>query len=350
MALFQEAILKIRSEALLPSSPNRTVQEATRAYVQSIDEYGDYLTAKEYTAYKKSTTYKYSGISLELREKIDGRFFLYPLTENSLKNSGIKSGDELIAVNGFPVYGKSLFVIGTEIRGENKTWVQLTVKTGDNIPRIVSVQRKPTENNPLTEINTSKAYYVKIIRFTRDTPMLLRKSMLRVNKSQTIIFDLRHNTGGSLPAANQSADLFLMPGSRIYQLRTRNGVQNINSTSLPIADNPIIIIQDKETASAAEVFIAALVQNERATSAGKTTFGKGRAQRFFELHDGSALLLTYSEIIPPGEQGYHGKGLTPHFTLPDDLVNSDFRNIFRLNQLLRIVMPDSNNLKSEVRQ
>ncbi len=73
----------------------------------------------------------------------------------------------------------------------------------------------------------------------------------------------------------------------------------------------VFVLQDEFTASAAEVFIAALTQNNRVESLGPKSFGKGVAQKIIPLSNGDALLLTYGKIITPNGKSYHKKGLLP---------------------------------------
>ena len=76
--------------------------------------------------------------------------------------------------------------------------------------------------------------------------------------------------------------------------------------------------QDEATASAAEVFIAALTENDRAVSIGKTTFGKGTVQDIIELSDGSAMVLTTGRLETPRGVSYDGSGLAPTYTVSGD--------------------------------
>ncbi len=333
-----EAVEKIRSHALvIPKSTNGIADTIIRSFARSIDDYGDFLTAGEYTAFIESSNSDYFGVEMDI-EKKDGRIYLYPFAGGQADKAGIHSKDELFAVNGKSVSGKSIFLVGSTIRGARGESVQLTVKNGKEGLKLFTLIREDTNYVSVRFYGSDTVDYICITRFVKNTAELLQKILKRNGKnSKPLIIDLRQNQGGSMRIARQCADFFLEPDTVLFHLKTRNGVQDILAESPVIYSSPVILVQDRNTASAAEVFIAALERNGRAITAGENSYGKGVAQRFIPLSDGSALRLTYAEILTPGKKPYNGKGLLPNVTLSAELLEQDLKQEQFAQNVLNVV-------------
>ena len=145
-----------------------------------------------------------------------------------------------------------------------------------------------------------------------ETPQELQSILRQWPKNIPIVIDLRGNGGGDLFAAINSADLLLPKDTLISSIETTSKhIEYRASSPNLIEGQSIFVLQDKFTASAAEVFIAALTQNYRVQSIGERSFGKGVAQKFIPLSNGDTLLLTYGKIITPNGKSYHKTGLLP---------------------------------------
>ncbi len=307
-----EAMKSIRDDFLMPTkSAKEITDDMLRFYIRSIDDYGDYLTGREYRAFLESNNSDYFGVEMDIERK-KGRIYLYPFKGGLAENLGLRTGDELIAVNGAPVYGQSVFLVGSKIRGAKDVTVQLTIRRGEGIPRIFSLRRKRTNYLSVRYLSFADADFIQITRFVENSDRQLKTILSGItDQAKTLVIDLRGNQGGNLQAARQCADYFLPFGAILFHLQTRRNSRDITATLPEISRNPVIVIQDRITASAAEVFIAALVENGRALSVGEKSYGKGLAQRFIPLVDGSALRLTFAEILTPEKHRYQGKGLLP---------------------------------------
>ncbi len=338
MKFFNSAVEQIRLHTLVaPKSTRGMIDDILRAYCHSIDEYADYLTSREYAAFLDSASSDYFGVQMDIQKK-DGSILLFPFKDGLAEKSHIKAGDELIAVNGLPVYGKSVYVIGGQIRGAEGMAVQLTIRSGRGIPRVLTLRRQKTYYESVRWKNSGAAHFIQISRFAKDTEAQLGLALdTMAADGRTIVIDLRRNQGGSLRIAWECANFFLEKGTVLFRLRTRNETKEILADQPQRIGNRIFLIQDGSTASAAEAFVAALTRNGRALSVGRKSFGKGLAQRFLPLADGSALLLTYAEVITPDNVSYHNQGLEPDLPLPEELVDEDFSQDASLSRLLDFI-------------
>lgn len=321
LLLYLEAIARMREEASfldLSTTREKLVQETLKSYLAQKDAFSDYLTREEYRKFKESQDDKYVGAGMEIEKDRDGKIVCVPYLNGPAKGAGISVGDQLKSIDGIPVNGKSLFAIASMARGKQGTEVDFVILTKSGTEKRVTVTRSEVMDETVSQHWIGKRPIIKIFSFTRNTPEKLRRILNNWGADNLIIIDLRSNAGGDLYAAIDSARLFLEKGKRILSLKTKKGAKIYESTDGAInLSSPMYLWQDEATASAAEVFIAALTENDRAISIGKRTFGKGTKQDIIELSDGSALVLTTGELRTPRGVSYQGYGLDPTYPLSD---------------------------------
>jgi len=132
-----------------------------------------------------------------------------------------------------------------------------------------------------------------------------------------LILDLRGNVGGDLQVAADIAGLFLPTGTVIATMRKKNeapaALRAKAETKATVGS--VILWQDRFTASAAEVFCAALAQNNRGRTVGERSFGKGVTQRVLPAGDGGLFVITNAELLPPNGKTFDRVGLEPDLPL-----------------------------------
>ena len=317
MTTLYEAMTKISSESFYVDPHRSTPEEILKNYIHKIDPYGDYFTKKEYQAFQQALSPKYAGIGMILyQQKRNEKILCIPIKKH-LKELGISRYDQLVSVDGRSVNGKNFYLVSSWIRGRKNSSVTLGLKKPSGQLQSITLKRTEQHFNSVQRVTEHGTAMIKIIRFMKETQEELRSILQQWPKSIPIVIDLRGNGGGDLFAAIQSADLLLPKDTLIASVETTKSCFDYRASSSDYKqERPILLLQDKFTASAAEVFIAALTQNHRAESIGKKSFGKGVAQKFISLSNGDALLLTYGKISTPNGKSYHKKGLIPTSNLP----------------------------------
>ncbi len=309
-----------KTTATLP----RPLTSTTRLsdWMRLSDPWAAAFTAEEFRAIRRSTRPEYGGVQMNLQQLADGSFRCHPLRNGAAYRAGVRENDRLAAVNGRPVDGRLLQLVGMEIRGEVGTTVSLTVEHHNRPPRTITLQRVRTSSRSAGIEFLGDNLVYRIYSFTATTPQELASLLRFRSDGDPVVVDLRGNPGGSLQGAIKSAALFLERGREIVTIKTGKGlsIRRLSRTTQPFTF-PLLLLQNRHTASAAEVFIAALVQNHRAVSVGETTFGKGESQKFVRLADGSALKLSYARLLPPAHMSYHNRGLAP--TIPIEAAKRD---------------------------
>ncbi len=322
-----EAISIINENALfvgLGDTRSKIDSENLKEYLNSHDPYSDYLTRSENQKYQELQNERYVGIGMDLKKNRLGGYHCFPFLGGPAAKAGIHNGDRLIRINGMPVDGKSLPTLSAMTVGKAGTTVQLTVLDENNQKNQVMVTREKLVVKSVVTTWIGGLPVVKISNFSRDTKNELSQAIRKVREKKAVILDLRGNSGGKLVAAISSAMLFLDKGQRIVSIQTRKGekVFFCNTEKLDI-QAPVYIWQDETTASAAEVFIAALTDNGKALSVGHRTFGKGMQQDYIPLSDGSALILTTGKMLTPTGLDFQGIGLEPTYKITNNTPTTE---------------------------
>jgi carboxyl-terminal processing protease len=309
-------------------------------WMHQYDPWAHAFTREEYHAFRNSMNSDYAGIQMDIQQLEDGTFICHPFLDGGAKQAGILEGDRLLAIENRPAARRNLHLVGMEIRGQEKTNVALTIQTGNEAPRRLIVPRTATHSSSVWLKYLGGRLTCQIHSFTKDTPSELQRLLDDFDPALPLILDLRGNPGGSLEGAILSASLFLNRGTEIVTIKKgrdnkQQSIRRISDVQDPFTFPLLIILQDRYTASAAEVFTAALVQNRKAVSLGETSAGKGETQKFVELPDGSALLVTYARLLPPAKQYYNGRGLTPTIQISIEKEDGEAPWLRKLNEILK---------------
>ncbi|MEP6605450.1 MAG: S41 family peptidase, partial [Nitrosospira sp.] len=259
-----------------------------------------------------------------IEKRRNGDIICYPLSNGPAALAGIKPGEQLLAFDGVPTQGKSLPALVALAVGKAGTPVVVELAGLSGTRRQVTVIRSNITAPAVSEYMFRSSRIIRLANFTPNTRQELDYLVSNWHKNDPIIIDLRGCGGGDFYAAVDSAMLFLKQGEPIISVSGRSGVRSYSAT---VARQPpaqrVFLWQDAFTASAAEIFIAALTENVRGTSIGRTTAGKGTRQDIIELQDGSALILTTGYLITPHGTQFEGKGLAPMHQVAESTNDTD---------------------------
>ena len=294
------------------------------AYLMRMDPAAEYLEPAYYSAFVDSHKDNYVGVGMEIEKAETGKIICFPYPDSPAFSNGVESGDMLASVDGEKVSGLPIYVIASKIMGVKDTKVTISIVKKNGGMKILELTRKYIATSSVTLEPKSDFSIIKINSFSNGTKRDLKFALGELKGSAPIILDLRDNPGGNLYKAIDSAMLFLGNGLKIVTIQNRHETKTYKSTTPAFnSKSPIYIWQNKNTASAAEVFIAALTENGRAASIGEKSYGKGITQDVFELNDGSAIVFTTGYLLTPKGNNYHRKGLKPTYRLTRDRFTTD---------------------------
>lgn len=326
LQVYAEAIARIEQEALFSGGANdrgSIVAESLKAYLAEKDPFSDFLTPEEYAKFKQIGDRSYAGIGLEIERQRDGDTICYPFPKGPADLAGIKPGEGLVAIDGIPTRGKSLPALAALATGRVGTRVAVEIVSREGVHRQLTITRSSIDAKSLSEHSYESARTIRLLTFTPNTKQELDYLISNWSKTNPIIIDLRGCGGGDFHAAIDAAMLFVKRGEPIVSISGRGGTRSYAST---IGREPpgqrVFLWQDESTASAAEVFIAALTENGRATSIGRTSAGKGTRQDIIELSGGAALILTTGYLLTPRGVKFDGHGLRPTYHISREGTNA----------------------------
>lgn len=280
---------------------------AIKRIVEELDPYSVYQTKKELEDQNnKDNGFAPKGIGFNYYLLDGTRPIVTHITIGGPADKvGIKKGFQLHTINNKSLAGKNYNQISEMLHDEKDESLTLLFFDHDNNMNTYLLVK---DNLPYYSVEsgymlTSKIGYIKISRFTQKTmeEVLAKIAALTYEGMENLVIDLRGNSGGVKDQAIQLADNFLNENKLIHTAEGFNiEKEDHNSTSKGSFKNgKLVILTDKWTASASEIFTAALQDWDRALVLGKPTFGKGLIQQSYKLGDGSAIRLTVGRFYTP---------------------------------------------------
>jgi carboxyl-terminal processing protease len=287
------------------------------------DPYTEFLTPAAYADLRESTSGTYSGVGLTLR-RAKGGLVVNTAVKGPAREAGIRPGDLIVSVDGRGV-DRMPFERSLELfRGDHGTTVRLTIRRPREGKLNFTVARTeialPTARARLLGRTEGRVGYLKLLSFRADAGEAVagRVGQLVERGAEGIVLDLRGNHGGILSEAVATVSLFVESGLVCVTEGVHHGRREYRvSGNATHGGVPLVVLVDRESASAAEVVAAALEDHERAVIVGQPTYGKASVQALRELSNGSALKLTTAVFRTPNGTNLTGSGLSPDIVAPD---------------------------------
>lgn len=294
-------------------------------FVNGLNEpYTTYYTAEEYKSVLESTQGTYSGIGVMVSQNANtGIITVVKAFENGPGyEAGIRKDDIIYKVEGEEVTGVDISEVVAKIKGEEGTTVDLTIyRQSENKYIDMTVERRIVETPTVEyEMKENNIGYIQVIQFEEVTleQFNLAIADLQAQGMQGLIVDVRDNPGGLLTSVCDMLDRLLPEGLLVYTLDRDGNKDEKFADNEEVLDIPMVVLVNGNSASASEIFAAALQDYEWATIMGTTTFGKGIVQVIIPLQDGSAVKLTTSEYFSPNGNSIHELGVTPNIEVEFD--------------------------------
>jgi len=282
------------------------------------DPYTTYLNENNSDYLRDTLKGTYEGVGIQLFTNEEGLALIEKVFSGSpAAKAGVKSGDIIKRINSVEAAGKTATELVEIIRGSEDPNVTLTVDRNGELLTF-NLERTtlfiPVVEEAVFENNNQKVGYLNVSRFS-DTVGEQFKNKLQILEKQSInslIIDLRGNTGGYLNGATDIAELFLKPGSVIYSLKSKMTTTSTKASTQDFRSYKVYILINKGSASASEILAAALRYSyDKTLLVGETSYGKGKVQHTSDLISGSMLKYTTAEWLTPKGDCVEGIGLIP---------------------------------------
>lgn len=285
------------------------------------DPYSVYFPPTEAKAFADGLSGEFEGIGAEISIKESQLTVIAPLPTSPAEQAGLRSGDQIFAIDGTDTTGITIEEAVNLIRGKKGTEVVLTIRHEDDTTiEDITVVRDTIEVPTVILEQDEDIAYIRISYFNQDTWRDFNKTVLELlaDKPSGIILDLRSNPGGFLETSVDVASEWISSGNIVIE-RERDGVETVFSTrgAHRLSGIPTVVLVDEGSASGSEIVAGALQDAGAATLIGAQTFGKGSVQDFQVLPDGSALKVTIAEWLTPNERAINTVGITPDIVLEE---------------------------------
>ncbi len=347
-------------------SSDKLMDDGAAGMVRNLDPYTQFMSEKDMEEFELQATGKYGGIGATIRMKRDssGVVVAQPYKGTPSDLAGLKIGDKFLSIDGEDVTKCSTAEISSRLKGMPGTQVKIGIErmmTGEKVELELTRARISIPGVSYSGYVADGIGYIAHNDFTDGCYDEMRAAVERLTQGgelQGLILDYRDNGGGSLPEAVKILSMFLPKGTEVVTMKGRSSSathRHITESNPVLADLPIVVLINGNSASAAEIVSGALQDMDRAVLMGQRSYGKGLVQTVVPLgynaflkvttskyyipsgrciqrinyssHDG-----TTSEMVPDslmrefttrnGRKVYEGKGLMPDIKIETDYIST----------------------------
>lgn len=255
----------------------------------------------------------YTGLGIEIYNDDNGIIVSKVFANSPAAKAGLQVNDYILSINDQDVSAMKAKEFANIIKS-NQNSFKLLIKRNDEIKEI-NVEKEDI----IIDSVSAKTYnkdgknigYLEISIFADNTYSQLKKKLDELENSgiDSLIIDVRNNTGGHLTSVEDIISLFLDSSHIIYKMEDSNGIKEYYSTGKETKTYPIIVLTNSSSASASEILTAALKEEYGARSVGKKTYGKGSAQELRTLPDGTQYKITTHKWLTPKGKSIDGVGI-----------------------------------------
>ncbi|MCK5762535.1 MAG: S41 family peptidase, partial [Clostridiales bacterium] len=303
------------------------MEDVYKAMFNSLDNHSAYFSKEEYSVFTEDTEGSFGGIGVTITTE-DGYVKVIQMYEDApAMRSGMQVDDLIIKVDGEEIIEIPLDVAASKIRGEIGTDVTLTILRNGQEIDIVVTRGLIVIKNVEYEILDGNIGYLKITRFAENIDTEVHDAVREFiqNHVNGIIVDLRNNPGGRVDTVVKVSELFLPKDAPILQIDYRAYKDEMFKSNINGIQQPMVVLVNRSSASASEIFASAMQDNDRAIIIGETTYGKGTVQSVIPLNDESGFKMTIAEYLSGKGNTIDGVGVVPDVEISKkNIINNNF--------------------------
>ena len=327
---FDAALQTVLDRYVDPVEASPVLTDTLKRVVSGLDTYSHYQTADERLTLRQRQKGGTTGMAVVLHRGESGRKPAWlevsaVLPASPAEKAGLQPGDKVLAIRGQEVaYLLSQAEVEALLAGGDGETLDLAVqRRADPAPIAMQLaltgHPKNLVEGKLIDQAGRKFAHMRVRAFRAGTGELFKKTLKELRRSagatpiSGIVVDLRGNPGGDVPEAVMIADMFV-PSGVLVRTRGRGGQILREERAHPASTDvqvPLIVLQDRRSASASELLAVALQDHGRARVVGERSFGKGTVQDVIGMSDGSLLTLTIARYFSPKDRLIDGNGVDP---------------------------------------
>jgi carboxyl-terminal processing protease len=262
----------------------------------------------------------------------DGKLMVIaPIEDTPAAKAGLLADDEILSIDGKSTKGITVEKAAEQIRGEEGTQVTLLIKRKNEEPKEYTITRAEIEIKSVSQKVSTDIKIPDDIAYIRLSSFISRNASKEISNILTnsptkkaFIIDLRSNPGGLLSNAIYISDMFLDGGSIVSTVDRDGYIETQKASKGVLTTKPLVVLLNKGSASASEIFSGAIKDNKRGIIVGTQSFGKGLVQEINKLPNNSGINITIQKYLTPNGTDIHKKGITPDIVV--ELSDEDIKN------------------------
>ncbi len=324
------------AEKLTGDKPDKAIYDgAIPAMLHTLDPHSNFYDPKAFAQMREDQHGKYYGVGMSIQPQPDKNgatkiVVLAPFEGTPSFKAGLRPGDVILSIDGKTTLGMDSAAVASLLKGPRNTHVQVTIsREGTDKPMVFDLVRDeiPRYSVDLAFMVKPGIGYMHVTQFMETTSREVGDALDKFQKTaplQGLVLDLRANPGGLLNEAVNMSDKFLQRGQIVVSQKGRAFPDQVYRASRGEQGPkyPIVVLVNRNTASAAEIVSGALQDHDRALIVGETTFGKGLVQTVFQITDDTGLALTtYHYYTPSGrliQRNYDHVSLYDYYFVRDN--------------------------------
>lgn len=310
----------IMSEYYKDVDSNKLIEGAINGMLESLDdEHTMYFDKKSKEEFDSELSGNYYGIGAQIQLTSDETIKITKVFDDSpAKKAGLKEEDVFVSVDGSSVKGKSATEVANMLKSDSVKTSTIVVKRNDKELTFKVTKENITlfsVSSEMLDNNGKNVGYLSVSIFGQKTYSQFKDALTKLEKQDmdSLIIDLRGNTGGYLSTVTNMLEEFIDKGNVIYQIQSSSGVKQYKTVKASEKKYKIVVLIDGGSASASEIMSAAMKEVYGATLVGQTTYGKGTVQTTKDLSNGSMIKYTIEKWLTPSGKNIDKEGIKPDY-------------------------------------
>lgn len=319
-----EVYERLMSEYYVELDGNTLIQGAIDGMMASVgDPYTFYYTPEQMEQTNSDRVGHYVGIGIQVTVTEEGKVRIVRVFNGPSKDAGLRAGDLILFADGTELIAftsDELTEAVSHIKGEQGTYVSLTVERDGELLEFEVMRDNVISERVYYGMLDEKTGYILLTDFFGEAVSEMENAVeeLKGKGASGLIFDLRGNGGGQLDICLDITDIFLADELIVYT-EDRAGERQYYYSDSDKTDIPLVVLIDRNSASASEIVASALKENKRATLIGSNSYGKGIVQSLYVFPgDGAGMQLTTSAYYTPEGNSIHKVGVKPDITVEEE--------------------------------
>ena len=310
----------IMSEYYKDVDSDKLIEGAINGMLESLDdEHTMYFDKKSKEEFDSELSGNYYGIGAQIQLTSDETIKITKVFDDSpAKKAGLKEEDVFVSVDGTSVKGKSATEVANMLKSDSVKTSTIVVKRNDKELTFKVTKENITlfsVSSEMLDNNGKNVGYLSVSIFGQKTYSQFKDALTKLEKQDmdSLIIDLRGNTGGYLSTVTNMLEEFIDKGNVIYQIQSSSGVKQYKTVKASDKNYKIVVLIDGGSASASEIMSAAMKEVYGATLVGQTTYGKGTVQTTKDLSNGSMIKYTIEKWLTPSGKNIDKEGIKPDY-------------------------------------